>query len=421
MNATLESKMRVTMVTTSYPAFKGDASGSFILEQANALVDAGHAERVCVITPDRGAPDQNQAVLPRRPGIEVIERRYFWPRSLQRLVASGNGGIPYALRHSLIAWLNIPFLIFSLSFAFLRRARSSDVYHMHWGPLGALAIVLRLFHRRPVVVTIHGSDLRTNLRPLLFATSYAIRRADAVLVLSQEFLDRCVAIRGKREGIYFAPNGVRSPEPSLLNSLRRKTELGKLRLLTVGRLIPQRNHDLLVTVVARLHREFPGIQLEIVGGGPNYETLKQQINGLKADSFIKLHGDVATDKVENFYLQSDLYVSPTSIDNYGTAVVEAALHGMAVVTTRVGFPGELVRDQIDGRVIEALDCEALYQAVRAYLVNPTLIASHAASLLARATSMGLSWPACAARVGEIYRTVTTVAHDRQHALELPTI
>ena len=418
MNFENSDKLHVTMVTTSYPAFSGDSSGSFIYEQAQALVQAGHAESICVITPDRGVRNQAAAALPSAPGIELVERRYFWPRSLQRLVASGNGGIPYALRHSLVAWFNIPFLIISLSFAFLQRARTSDIFHMHWGPLGALAIVFRFIHRRPVVVTIHGSDLRTSMRPLLLATNYAIRRADAILVLSQEFYDRCVSIRARSDGIYFAPNGVRSPDRTELVALRHKLDPSNIRLLSVGRLIPQRNHDLLIRVVARLHGEFPGLRLDIVGGGPNYTQLVQLVDSLSAQAYIRLHGDTSTDKVQDYYLQSDLYVSPTSIDNYGTAVVEAALHGLAVVTTNVGFPGELVRDQIDGRVIAPLDLEALYHAVRGFLVAPQLLESSAASLLTRATSIGLSWPACAARVGQIYRSVIAPTHDRQQILEM---
>ena len=419
MNPKIAESPRVTMVTTSYPAFLGDSSGSFIHEQACALVNAGHAAHVCVITPDRGDNGSSKVALPSQPGVEVIERRYFWPRSMQRIVAIGNGGIPYALRHSFVAWLNIPFLILSLSSAFIRKARDTDVYHMHWGPLGALAIVLRALHRKPVIVTIHGSDLRTNLRPLLLATNYAIRHADAVLVLSQEFLDKCVAIRATRDGIFFAPNGVRAPEAAALTALRHKLDPQNIHLLSVGRLIPQRNHDLLIRVVVRLKAQFPGVRLDIVGGGPHFSALQQQIDLLNANEYIRLHGDVATEKVVDFYLQSDLYVSPTSIDNYGTAVVEAALHGLAVVTTKIGFPGELVRDHIDGRVVAPLDESAMYETIRAYLSDPKLLQSHAASLLAHATSMGLSWPDCAARVAQVYQNLTLRTHTAQPILESP--
>ena len=133
--------MKVCFLTTSYPRWSGDASGDFIQELINALVEHYKTE-IIVIAP----ADVSAYHCEKRDGISIYRCRYFWPYRWQKL-AYGDG-IPWNLKHSFIAWLNIPFLLAVIIFRMMIAARKADIIHANWGILGAAAIALRFLHRR---------------------------------------------------------------------------------------------------------------------------------------------------------------------------------------------------------------------------------------------------------------------------------
>ena len=71
----------------------------------------------------------------------------------------GEGGIPYRLTRSWGAKLALPFFVLALMGATLSHARKADLIHAQWLPTALLALVLKPFHRRPILVTVRGSDL----------------------------------------------------------------------------------------------------------------------------------------------------------------------------------------------------------------------------------------------------------------------
>ena len=100
----------------------------------------------------------------------------------------------------------------------------------------------------------------------------------------------------------------------------------------------------------------------------------------------------------------DLYVSPTRIENFGTAVVEAAAHGLPIITTRVGFPGELVLDSKTGLVLEpSLDEDSLARALDELLSDGGRRQEMGTAMRERVEELGLSLEDCVTRVIAAYR------------------
>ncbi len=93
-------------------------------------------------------------------GIRVHRFRYFLPVGLERLCY--NGGILPNMKRSVLARLQLPFLVaaefFSL-FAVAARERP-DLIHAHWIlPQGFTAAIIGKLFRIPVVVTAHAGDV----------------------------------------------------------------------------------------------------------------------------------------------------------------------------------------------------------------------------------------------------------------------
>jgi glycosyltransferase involved in cell wall biosynthesis len=335
-------------------------------------------------------------------GVPVRRLTYFLPRRWQKL-AYGDG-IPWNLRASKLAWLNIPFFLGAFARAVLGAGRRSDIIHAHWGILGALAIVLRPIHRRPVAVSIQGSDLASKLSLIRRVTEFAIRRADAVMTPSAEFWRQCQAISPHPDRCFCLLHGVPCPGQEELASLRlrKATAPPGGRIVTVGRLIAERRHDLLIRAVARARKQFPHVRLDVVGGGERRAALEQLARDLGAGDCVRIHGLVPS--IAEYLLDADLYVSPTTVDNFGTAVAEAAMYALPVVTTRVGFPGELVVDGRTGYVVPPGEEDALYEAIIRVLARPPAEqAEMGRRRRRRALELGLTWPVAAAKARDIFQ------------------
>ena len=390
--------LRVCMLTTSYPRYAGDAAGNFV----SALAEYLQAHRDCDVevfapsTAERTTPDAE--VLN---GVRVRRLRYFWPKSFQRLAYGA--GIPWNMRQSKLARASVPFFLSAYLLKLLTAAGRFDIVHAHWGILGALAVATRRVHRRPVVVTIHGSDLRTENKPIKALTRYAIARADAVVTPSTEFHRWCCALRPDDWSCRFLANGVDMPARAALEQRFARPVNDSPRLVTVGRLIAERRHDLLLRAFAEVLTRHPGAKLIVVGDGPQRAALEALTAELGISASVEMAGAVDHSAVGAHLLASDLYVSPTTIENFGTAVVEAAAHGLPAVTTRVGFPAELVVDGVTGKVVEPGDQQGMRDAILDMLADPQRLRRAGRAALARFEELALSWAACTERLVEIYR------------------
>ena len=394
------------MLTSSFPRWPGDFPGSHVLHLAEHLADEQDAE-VTVLAPGDPEAPPRERIGP----VEVIRLQYFRPRRWQRL-AYGDG-VLWNLRRSPLAWLNMPGFAFALAAGLIRHARKADVIHAHWGPIGALALVLRPAIGRPVAVTIHGSDLTTPLAPVRRLTRFAIRQADATIAVSREFQQFCQELRGESAPCFWIPHGV---DDVAANQLRRH-EPGTgtdrpVRVISVGRLIPSRRHDLLLRAFARARQKLAGLTLTIVGDGPQREPLARLAGQLGVGEATRLPGRVDRTEVPRWLGEADVYVSPTTVETFGFATAEAALHGLPVITTRVGFPAELVVDGVTGYVVAPGDEGAIFEALIKLCEDPAGRRRMGREMGQRAAALGLTWRKCAERTAEAYRICIANARAR---------
>jgi glycosyltransferase involved in cell wall biosynthesis len=379
------SAPRVLMATTSFPRWPDEPDGWFVEDLTSELTK--RMARVVVLAPG----DPNALRRETRGEISIWRPTYLWPRRLQQLAYGP--GIPWNLANRLGAKLGLPFFLLRFFAAIARSGRQVDVIHAHWGVVGAMAVAARRLHKRPVVLTVHGSDMRTDSRLIAALTRYAVRHADQVTTLSNEFLEKIRAIPGARpERCHFLPNGTHLPALEQSTHSRRfdATRSDFPRLITVGVQIPKRNYDHLIRAAIAIREDHPSLSLTLVGDGPEHERLKKIVSDRGASDFIRFTGQLPPGSVGKKLLEADLYVSPTTIENFGTAVVEAAAHGLPIVTTRVGFPAELV-DPSGGAIIDPNDESHLTSAIRQILSHADTLATMGQHMRHRVEDLGLTW------------------------------
>lgn len=143
----------------------------------------------------------------------------------------------------------------------------------------------------------------------------------------------------------------------------------------VGRLAPEKGHELLIGGAKKVVEEFPETQFLLVGKGRSRGDIEQRIENLGlADNFV-LTG-FRTDVPDLVALMDIFTLTPTSGESLGTSILEAFCMEKPVVATQVGGTGESVRNDETGFLIppgsEEEKIEGIGEALLKLLRDPDL-------------------------------------------------
>lgn len=143
--------------------------------------------------------------------------------------------------------------------------------------------------------------------------------------------------------------------------------------LAVGRLVPQKGLDILIKAFALCSRIHPDWYLVILGKGPEEENLRHlaKISGVES----RVHFLGATEDVEPFYRAGSLFVLPSRFEGFPNALLEAMAAGMPVIATDcLSGPREIIRDGVDGILVDPDDIENLSSAMERLMSDDVLSA-----------------------------------------------
>jgi len=114
------------------------------------------------------------------------------------------------------------------------------------------------------------------------------------------------------------------------NKVKKKFFSNKPTILSVGRLIDQKNHRYLIESMKDLDAK-----LLIIGDGPNFKSLSSMIKKLDLTNKIELIKRVPNEELPEYYASCDLYAQP--MENLGgipIPVLEAMACGLPIVMSR---------------------------------------------------------------------------------------
>lgn len=143
-----------------------------------------------------------------------------------------------------------------------------------------------------------------------------------------------------------------------------------LRLVSVGRFVPQKAFDRLLRVVNRLYKEGVSLELWLLGDGEQRPLLEQYIRDENLEAIVTLWG-FQTNPYP-YLQQSDLFVCSSVSEGYSTAVTEALIIGLPVVTTACSGMDELLDNGTYG-IITTNDEGALYEGVKRCFTQSDLL------------------------------------------------
>ena len=173
----------------------------------------------------------------------------------------------------------------------------------------------------------------------------------------------------RKEKITVITNGIDLKE---INSIAPSGK--KFDVIFVGRLMKEKNIDVLIEGISIVKKTLPTISCGITGEGPEKNELIELRNKLNLKNNIEFIGEVKEDKEIIALMKSaKVFVLPSSREGFSIALLEARASGLPVITVRNenNAATELVKEGKDGFIIE-LNAERIAEKIILLLKNPSL-------------------------------------------------
>jgi glycosyltransferase involved in cell wall biosynthesis len=348
----------VLHVSASFPRHVDDPVAPFLID----LVEGQRAhgwEPSVVAVHDRGLPRRHEVA-----GVAVRRARYA-PDRFEVLAyrGGGHGGLrrPW---HALL----LPGLVVGLVLAVRSevRRRSPDVVHAHWILPGGLVAALLPRRRRPrVVVTLHGTDVELAAGRFRPVARWILRRADAVLAVSEPLARRAEALLGLPAG---SVDVARLPLPVELAPAPFPE--GPRRVLAAGRASAEKGFDVLVAALAE--PVAAGLSATLVAEGPQLDDLEREVAARGLGDRVARQPLVPRRELFQLIRDHHVVAVPSRSEGLGMVALEALALGRPVVASAVGGLTQVVVDPSDGRLVPPEDPAALAAALAEVpLVTPS--------------------------------------------------
>lgn len=317
--------MRVVHLSSSFPRGPGDPNAPYLGALVRAQRDAG-LEPMVVVPHDAGLSTRDEL-----DGVPV--RRFRYAPGPAEVLAYRGGLLSTARRPAGAAALG-PFLA-SLSLAATSAARAwgADVVHAHWWmPAGLAGVRAAGRTGAGLVITCHGSDVGLARRAGFSRLARRVlARADVVGAVSEALAAEVRAVVPGTD-----PVVLRMPFRGWDGPTAPLPDHPPLRLLAVGRLMPEKGFDLLVSAVAALKAGGAAVTLGIVGDGPLRDSLAAQVRGEALDGVVSFEGSVTREQLGRAIDASHAVVVPSRREGLGLVAVDAMDRRRPVVAAAVG-------------------------------------------------------------------------------------
>lgn len=163
------------------------------------------------------------------------------------------------------------------------------------------------------------------------------------------------------------------------------------KIVGVGKLLKNKGFDRILKVSEKLIKEGYSIHTYILGMGPEEYNLKRFVDEKKLTNYVTFLG-YQTNPYK-YVAKCDLFVCASYAEGFSTAATEALIVGTPVCTVEVSGMKEMLGENNEYGFVTENDNEALYQAVKNMISNPTIL---------------LHYKKMAKERGKIFSTETTV-------------
>ncbi|MGI5977405.1 MAG: glycosyltransferase [Candidatus Limivicinus sp.] len=232
--------------------------------------------------------------------------------------------------------------------------------------LNEMDIVVNIarWHIKSIYICSERNDPSHRNRYLQKLLEHIYKRSNMLVCQSREVYNYYSMVSEKRKIVI--PNPI-----DLKKCPSRVPEFSPLKIVSVGRLQPQKNFPILIKSFGLLSDRFPEVTLTIYGEGSERNNLQKLIDDSNLQDRVFLPG---ADK--NILLKirdASIFVMSSDYEGFPNALVEAIAVGVPVISTDFpsGVAHEIISDKV-GLVVPCNDADQLADAICYMLSNTGL-------------------------------------------------
>ena len=363
--------MKVLILSTGYPRWKGDFNNVYLHRLAKSLVKKG--VEVHVIAPHAKDIPKEEII----DDVYIHRFQYMYPSKFQSLAYFP--GIPEKIK-TVKGKTQLPLFMVSLTKKMLEIVKKYDidVINAHWAiPPGFIATFTKRFHKKPVIVTLYGAELwpaiNKNSKFIKLLIKYALSNADKVVGISDATCKAGITISG-REDIEVLPDGIDTEKFNhTVNGEEIRIEYGlsdkDYLIFSSGRMVERKGFRYLVEAMSYILDKFPNTKLIIGGDGPERKNIENMAKKLDISDKVIMPGFIPEEDFPKYMRAADVFVLPSIVDSRGdtegsaTILLEAMACGTPVVGTRVGGIPYAIKDGIGGFLVEERNTKQLAEKI----------------------------------------------------------
>jgi GalNAc-alpha-(1->4)-GalNAc-alpha-(1->3)-diNAcBac-PP-undecaprenol alpha-1,4-N-acetyl-D-galactosaminyltransferase len=195
-------------------------------------------------------------------------------------------------------------------------------------------------------------------------------RAAGFIVASSQGIERLLALGVDERRVEVA---LQSADLSGIEAAARPGAAagGPVRILAVGRLVPDKDLDVLIDAFAEAGFADGEAELEIRGRGPLEAKLRAQAERLGVP--VLFPGPAAPGELAQVYAAADVLALVSSYEPFGVALREGAAAGLPLIASRrAGAVGDVAVDAENALVVEPGDRGQIAAALRRLVRDPEL-------------------------------------------------
>jgi glycosyltransferase involved in cell wall biosynthesis len=278
-------------------------------------------------------------------------------------------GVPVYRSIWTIDWEKLFGITYILSvFWFLYRKRHTyDIIHCHiaQGFHSLVAMLFKSVFKKRVIIKVAATGPLSDfsmIKKVIFGDKFlaAMKKTDRLIITSAQSMQEALEEGFSSEAVLQIPNGVDT------HYFRPNGSQGEENTITfIGRLDRMKGIHILIQAFTQLREKGWDMHLDIIGDGPEKNTLKQLAVNSRLHEHISFYGEV--ENVAPYLQRSTLFVLPSLSEGLSNVLLEAMACGLPVIAARTGGNPDIIQNGVNGLLVDLENPEQLSKAVERLL------------------------------------------------------
>ncbi|WP_421867966.1 glycosyltransferase family 4 protein [Motiliproteus sp.] len=231
--------------------------------------------------------------------------------------------------------------------------RGVDLVHCHDGRSVYWGLLHRWLKGTPYVISRRVEHPISAKR----SSRWAYQNAEKIICLSRAIRSQVAKVAPIDKTVIIPSACFPVPSDPEKSAAIRACYPGKRLIGQIGALIDLKGQRYTLEVARQLQHSHPDVHFLFLGSGPNLGSLKQQAAGLSNVEFV---GQVQN--VGDYLACFELLLMPSLMEGFGSTILEAMHHGVAVIASEVGGIPDIIQNQSNGLLVPPADSQSLANA-----------------------------------------------------------